>query len=125
MPKRETLEVEGLGHANPIPLAVKIGNMVFTGTITGADESGTISPDPEQQIAQIFRNIRRIVEKAGGTVDDIAKLDVSLKDMAHRAIVNREWVAMFPDEHDRPARHSSQADLPGNQLIQVELIAVL
>jgi hypothetical protein len=30
-----------------------------------------------------------------------------------REAVNREWLAMFPEEHARPARHTMNADLVG------------
>ena len=81
--------------------------------------------DPEAQIAQVFKNVRRIVEQAGGTVADIAKLDVKLRDMSDRPIVNKYWLELFPDEHDRPVRHTTQADLAGTLAIQVEVVAVL
>lgn len=125
MARRETIDLEGFAHRNPIPVAVKIGNMVFSGAIAGTNEAGVTPSDPDEQIGQAFRNVQRVVEQAGGTVSDIAKLDVKLRDMSHRPLVNRHWLAMFPDEHDRPARHTTQADLPGDLVIQVELIAVL
>ena len=125
MARREVIELEGFAHGNPIPVAVKIGNMVYSGAVSGTNESGVTPANPEEQIAQVFKNIQRIVEKAGGSVNDIAKLDVKLRDMSHRPIVNTYWLAMFPDQHDRPARHTSQADLPGTLAIQVEMVAVL
>ena len=125
MARRETIELEGFAHGNPIPVAVKIGNMVYSGAVAGTNEAGVTPPDPDEQIGQVFKNIRRIVEKAGGSTDDIAKLDVKLRDMSHRPLVNRYWLEMFPDAHDRPARHTSQADLPGTLAIQVEIVAVL
>src|SRR3954463_12445295 len=125
MAKRQTIELEGFAHGNPIPVAVKVGNMVYTGAVPGTSESGVTHDDPEAQISQVFRNIQRIVEAAGGSVADIAKLDVKLKDMSLRPVVNKYWLAMFPDEHDRPARHTTRGDLNGNQVISVELVAVL
>ena len=125
MARREVIELEGFAHGNPIPVAVKIGGMVYTGGVAGTNEAGVTSTDPDQQIGQVFKNLKRIVEAAGGTVADIAKIDVKLRDMSHRPIVNKHWLAMFPDEHDRPARHTSQADLPGTLAIQVEMVAVL
>ena len=125
MAKRETIDLEGFAHGNPIPVAVKIGNMVYSGAVSGTNEIGVTPADPDEQIGQVFTNIRRIIEKAGGTVADIAKLDVKLRDMSHRPLVNRYWLEMFPDEHDRPARHTTQSDLPGNLVIQVEIVAVL
>jgi len=125
MARREVIELEGFAHGNPIPVAVKIGGMVYTGGVAGTNEAGVTSTDPDQQIGQVFKNLKRIIEAAGGTVADIAKIDVKLRDMTHRPIVNKHWLAMFPDEHDRPARHTSQADLPGTLAIQVEMVAVL
>ncbi|MGE3911222.1 MAG: RidA family protein [Chloroflexota bacterium] len=125
MARREVIELEGFAHGNPIPVAVKIGNMVYSGAVAGTDEQGVTPADPDAQIGQVFKNVQRIVEKAGGTTADIAKLDVKLRDMSHRPVVNKHWLAMFPDEHDRPARHTQQADLPGTLLIQVEVVAVL
>ena len=125
MARREVIELEGFAHGNPIPVAVKIGGMVYTGGVAGTNEAGVTPTDPDEQIGQVFKNLKRIVEAAGGMVADIAKIDVKLRDMSHRPIVNKHWLAMFPDEHDRPARHTSQADLPGTLAIQVEMVAVL
>jgi len=125
MARREVIDLEGFAHGNPIPVAIKIGNMVYTGGVAGTNESGVTPVDADEQIGQVFKNLRRIVEKAGGTVADIAKIDVKLKDMSHRSIVNKHWLAMFPDEHDRPARHTTQGDLPGSLVIQVEMVAML
>jgi hypothetical protein len=32
---------------------------------------------------------------------------------------------MFPNEHDRPARHTLLWNLPGDMLVQCEIVAVL
>ena len=37
MPKRQSIEIEGFAHKNPIPAACRIGNMLMTGIITGTD----------------------------------------------------------------------------------------
>ena len=125
MARRQVIELEGFAHGNPIPVAVKIGNMVYSGAVPGTNEVGITPDDPEAQIAQVFKNIQRIVEAAGGTVADIAKLDVKLTDMSLRPTVNTYWLAMFPDPHDRPARHTTQGSLNSNQVISVELVCVL
>ena len=125
MARRQVIELEGFAHGNPIPVAVKIGNMVYSGAVPGTNEAGVTPDDPEAQIAQVFKNIQRIVEAAGGTVADIAKLDVKLTDMSLRPTVNTYWLAMFPNPHDRPARHTTQGSLNGNQVISVELVCAL
>lgn len=127
MARREVLEIPGLSHgSNPIPVAVKIGPLLVTGTISGTDpETKTAPPDAKAQIAMAFSNVRRVLERGGAGPENVAKVDVALRDLAHREIVNREWVKMFPDVHDRPVRHTSKSELPGNLLIQMEITAVL
>lgn len=126
MAKRKVLK-EGLPqHRNPIPTAVKIGQMVFSSAIGGHDPETNKSPkEPERQVELAFENIRRVMKAAGGSTDDIAKVTVFLKDMKHRELVNREWLKMFPDEEDRPVRHAIKADLPGELIVQLEIVAVL
>lgn len=126
MAKRTVIEIPGLSHNAPIPLGAKIGNMVFSSAISGKDPAtGVLSPDPDQQADVLFQNIRRFMEKAGGTPENIGHVTVFLKDEKYRESINKEWVKMFPDEHDRPARHAVTGDLRGQMLFQVELIAVL
>jgi hypothetical protein len=56
---------------------------------------------------------------------DIAKINV-IRDRALRPHVNKEWLAMFPDPHSRPARHTFPApDLPPDMLVQCEVIAFM
>jgi enamine deaminase RidA (YjgF/YER057c/UK114 family) len=126
MAKRKVLK-EGLPqHRHPIPTAVKIGQMVFSSAIAGQDpETGSTPPEPERQVQLAFENVRRVVKAAGGTTDDIAKMTVFLKDMKYREYVNQEWLKMFPDEDNRPVRHAIKADLPGENVVQLEIIAVL
>ena len=66
MARREVIEIPGLGHSNPIPLAVKIGSMVFSGGIMGQDPAtGKVPSDPERQVSLAFENMQKIVEAAG------------------------------------------------------------
>lgn len=127
MPQREVIEIAGLGHpGQPIPLAVRIGSMLYSGSINGTDpQTGKIAADPTQQIKQAFKNLRTVLERAGGELSGVAKVDVRLSDRSLRDTVNSEWIAMFPNEYDRPVRHSTEATLGGSQVIQLELIAHL
>lgn len=125
--KRQTLQVPGISHgANPIPSGVRIGNVVFSGGIAGQDPvTGQIPPEIEKQAELAFANLRRLMEAAGGSTDDIGHVTVYLKDLSHREHINREWVKLFPDEHDRPTRHTLKYDLAGNMLLQLQVIGVI
>jgi 2-iminobutanoate/2-iminopropanoate deaminase len=126
--KRRSINVEGFSHGtNPIPAASQIGNIIFTGGITGQDRSThTFSDDPAVQVAQMFKNLATIITAAGGSPADIIKVSISVKAMSTRDAINKEWLAMFPDEASRPARHVTQYDhFNGAVAVQCEAYAVL
>jgi 2-iminobutanoate/2-iminopropanoate deaminase len=126
MAKRKCLHIKGMEHGAPIPNGVVIGNMVFSSAISGKDaKTGIMSPDPDEQAQAMFRNLRLFMESAGGAPENIASMKVYLKEEKYRDSVNKAWLKMFPDEHDRPARHALKADLRGDMLMQIEVIAVL
>ena len=126
MAKRKTIHVKGMEHGAPIPNGAVIGNLVFSSAISGKDaKTGVLSDDPLEQAYAMFRNLRLFMEQAGGTIDDITHVKVYLKDEKYRDAVNKPWLEMFPDEHDRPARHALKIELRGNVLFQIEVVAVL
>lgn len=127
MGKRQTIYVEGFSHANPIPAACRIGPLLMTGLVNGTDPAtGKVVATLEEQCRHMFSQVRRIVEAACGSTDDIVRMFVWLKDRSQREPLNQQWLAMFPDPHDRPARISVQAaDLAGGILVQCEVTAYI
>ena len=74
----------------------------------------------------MFQNIRKILEAAGGNVDNILKLTVWMKRGNNKKTLNEQWSAMFPNERSRPARHTFfYDDLPLDQEIQCEIQAIV
>jgi len=125
MPRRST-EVPGLRHRAPIPQACVVGNLLVSGGISPVDpETGETPDGTEEQVAVVFANVRRVVAAAGGTVEDIVKCTVFVRDRAIRPVVDKYWVEMFPDESSRPARHTLPAELQGSMQLQFEIMAVL
>jgi enamine deaminase RidA (YjgF/YER057c/UK114 family) len=124
--KREVIEIEGMSHNAPIPMGAKIGNLVFSSAISGRDpETKKLPANPDQQAEALFQNLRRFMKEAGGAPDNIAHMTVFLKEEHYRDSINKEWLKMFPDETNRPARHAIKVELRGEMLFQVEVIAVL
>jgi 2-iminobutanoate/2-iminopropanoate deaminase len=122
---RESFDVPPMIHQNPIPTAARVGNMLFTSVIGGRDpETGQVPDSVEEQAANAFKILARILEQAGATAGDVAKVTVFLKDNSYRPHVNTAWLAMFPDEHSRPARHAIIDPNLGGQL-QIEAVAVI
>lgn len=120
------MEIPGVTHNAPIPMGVRIGSLLFSSGIAGKDPATDRVPDdPARQAELMFTNMRILLERAGGKLDDVAHVTVFVKDDGYREHLNREWEKAFPDPEDRPARHTLRWDLPGGMLIQCELIAVL
>ena len=127
MPKRKIIKGPMIPeHDQPFPPAVKIGNMVFSAAVGGDDpETHELPENIEAQVRNCFQTIQNIIELAGGSVNSIAKMSVSVRDREDRKYINPEWIRMFPNEDDRPVRHTSVHDMPPGRLIQVEFFAVL
>ena len=126
MAKRKNIHIQGMEHGAPIPNGAVIGNMIFSSAISGKDaKTGVLSPDPDEQAEAMFRNLGLFMKEAGGTPDNIAYMTVFMKEEKYRDSVNKAWLKMFPDEHDRPARHALKAELRGQMLFQVQIIGVL
>jgi len=127
MSQRQTIHAEGFSHVNPIPAAARVGPLLMSGLINGTDPAtGKPAATLDEQCRHMFEQVRRIVEAGGGSTDDIVRMMVWLKDRSQRQPLNDQWLAMFPDPDDRPARLTVQAaDLTGGILVQCEVTAYI
>jgi 2-iminobutanoate/2-iminopropanoate deaminase len=125
--KRKSINGSRARHENPIPNASRVGNVVMSSVI-GGTKPGTreLPTSLEEQVANVFAHIRHDVEAAGGSVDDIIKINFWVKDPgSQRAALNTEWVKMFPDPESRPARHTLTLPVDSRTLVQADFTAVL
>jgi 2-iminobutanoate/2-iminopropanoate deaminase len=126
MAKRQSVNFPGFAHQNPIPNASRIGNMMMSSVISGVDPGTRNLPaDLAGQVRNLFTHIRRAVEAAGGTPDNILKITFWMKEPGTgRAALNDEWVKMFPDPDARPARHTLALGAESNALVTCDFVAV-
>jgi reactive intermediate/imine deaminase len=90
--------------------------------------SGQIGLDPntmqmvegiEAQIHRVFQNLRATADAAGGSLDDVVKLNIFLTDLAHFAKVNEIMATYFHQPY--PARAAvGVAALPRNALVEAD-----
>ena len=115
---RRSISVPGLDHGDqPFPTASRVGPFVATSGIHGADpETGKPEGNAAAQIRQAFANLRAVLAQAGASPDDVAQVLVTLTEREHRTLVNESWVELFPDPASRPARQTSERELPGGSL---------
>lgn len=124
--KRRVIEIPGVKHSAPIPMAVRYDNMLYTSAIMGIDaQTGRLGDGPDEQARFAFDNLRQVLEQAGGGPDNIVRMTVHLTDHSYRESINKPWLEWFPNENDRPARHSVLANLPRDFLLQIEVVAII
>ncbi len=126
-PRRTSIHIDGFAHKNPIPAACRIGPLVESGSVLGTDPAtGQPAATIEAQCRFMLDNVRRIVEAAGGSTEDIVKVTVWMKDRSQRPALNGPWLEMFPDPASRPARHAIVApDLDMGKLIECSFTAYI
>lgn len=84
--------------------AVKVGNTVYlSGQIPLVPSTMQIvSDDFEAQVVQVFENLTAVCTAAGGTINNIVKLNIFLTDLSHFAKVNEIMSRYFSQPY--PAR---------------------
>ena len=127
MAGRRTIQVDGFSHANPIPAAARVGPLLMSGLINGTDAAtGKLAEGLEAQCACMFDQIRSVLAAGGGTPDHLVRITVWLKDRSQRGPLNEQWLKMFPDPRQRPARLSLEASgLSAGILVQCEITAYI
>ncbi|MGK3123748.1 RidA family protein [Candidatus Pantoea formicae] len=126
MNRRQSIYIDAFPHENPIPAACRIGSMLYSGVIYGRDAATQQVPASlDQQCELMFQHLKAIVEAAGGSLEDVIKVTLWMKDKSQRNIVNHYWKEAFPDKASRPARHALSGEFSGNMLVQCDFIAVL
>ena len=83
MARRQTLQVQGFSHANPIPAAARVGPLLMSGLINGTDpNTGKLADTLEAQCACMFQQVRHVLAAGGGTPAHLVRMTVWLKDRA-------------------------------------------
>lgn len=110
----------------PYSQAVQVGNLVFM--------SGQIPLDPttmevvtesfEAQTVQVFENLKAVAEAAGGSLENIVKLNIYMPDLDNFAKVNEVMSRYFTAPYPARAAIGVKA-LPKNVDVEVEGIMAL
>ncbi len=106
--------------------AVRAGNTVYLSGQIPLDPQTmqTVSEHFEEQAHQVFKNLRAVCEAAGGSLNDIVKLNAYLTDLSDFAVFNQVMAQYFAQPY--PARAAvGVAALPRNVLVEAEAVMVL
>lgn len=105
METRKGIHLEGKVRRSPIPIAARVGPLLISSLIRGSDnETREMPDDPGKQAEFLMGNIRRMMEAAGGTMEQIVKIGIYIQDRSVIDSLDAAWIATFPDEENRPAR---------------------
>lgn len=114
------------GAVGPYSQAVRTGDLLFTSgqlpidPTTGKMAEGTISDRAHQTI----KNLRAVIEAAGGRLEDVVKTTVFLSDIRDFQSVNTVYAEYFSSPF--PARSAFQvAALPLGADIEIEAIVLI
>ncbi|WP_018691581.1 RidA family protein [Algicola sagamiensis] len=101
--------------------AVKVGNTVYlSGQIPFVPETmEVISEDFAEQAQQVFKNLAAVCEAAGGTLNNMIKVNIYLTDLSNFATVNEIMSQHFQTPY--PARAAvGVSELPKGVQIEIE-----
>jgi reactive intermediate/imine deaminase len=106
--------------------AVKTGNTVYlSGQIPLLPETmQMVEGDIEKQIRRVFDNLAAVAEAAGGSLADVAKLNIFLVDLGNFATVNEVMAEYFTEPY--PARAAiGVASLPRGAGVEMDAVMEL
>jgi enamine deaminase RidA (YjgF/YER057c/UK114 family) len=85
------------GHFSQATMIEARGRLVFISGMTARCADGSIAGigDIEAQTRQVCENIKSAVEEAGGTMDDICRVDVYVRNMEHFRLHSQSATRIF------------------------------
>jgi len=111
------------------PAQGRRGPMVHNGLIflsgQGANDGGAVEgADIEAHTHKVMRNIKRIVESGGGTMDSILQLNIYLATLEDYEAMSKVYDTYFPN--GGPARMTvAVAGVPGHSRLEINGIAAV
>jgi len=125
MIKKEVISTENAPQAiGTYSQAVKVQDTVYLSGQIPLDPKSMeiIEGDTEAHITQVFENLKAVCHAAGGTLNDIVKLNIFLTDLGNFALVNEVMSRYFDQPY--PARAAiGVASLPKG--VGVEMDGIL
>jgi reactive intermediate/imine deaminase len=125
--QRRVIQTDGAPQAiGTYSQAVQCGDTVYlSGQIPLVPESmEMVEGNMEAQIRRVFDNLSAVAAAAGGSLADIAKLNIFLTDLSHFPLVNQVMADYFQEPY--PARAAvGVAALPKDAAVEMDAIMVV
>ncbi len=118
---------EPMGHFSQAIAIEARGKLVFLSGMTARRPDGTIAGigDVEAQTRQVCENLKSAVETAGGTLDDICRVDVYVRNIEHFEKIHRVRREYFKAPPPASTMVEVTKMVSPDYLIEINAIAVL
>ena len=115
------------GHFSHATMAEARGRLVFISGMTSRRADGSIAGvgDIEAQTRQVCENLKAAVEEAGGTLDDICRVDVYVRNMEHFETIHKVRREYFTGVPPASTMVEISKMTSPEYLIEINAIAVL
>ncbi len=106
----------------PYSQAIRVGDMLFTSGVIPVDPAtGNIPEGSAAQAQQAFTNLTNLIQDAGGSMENVIKTTVFIKEMDDFGAINEVYAKFFPEPF--PARSCVEvARLPKDVMLEIEAI---
>ena len=108
----------------PYSGAVRVGDTLYMAGTIGVGEDGKVPEDAADETRYVMNNIKRTVEAAGMTMDDIVSVQVFCSDLSHYQAFNGVYRTFFTREYPVRAFLGSGPLLLADARFEVQAIAV-
>jgi 2-iminobutanoate/2-iminopropanoate deaminase len=118
---------DGSLPSGPWSQGVKSGNLLYVSGQVGEDADGKIV-DPhnfQAQAEQAFENVKKVVEAAGGTIEDIVKIAAFLTDVKDLPVYNQVRTRFFKKDFPASTTVVVKELAQPIYLLEIEAYAVL
>lgn len=115
------------GHFSHATSVAARGQLVFISGMTAHRPDGSVAGvgDPEVQTRQVCENLKAAVEEAGGTMADICRVDVYVRNMEHFDAVHKVRAEYFAPPLPASTMVEVSKMTHPDYLVEISAIAVL
>lgn len=121
--RRRVLQIPNVAHTNPIPMGVRIGDMLFSSRVLPYDPVTGKAEGPERQTECLFHNVRALLDVGDIKPEYIVQGRLFLADPSYQPMAEKYWNGLVAGAKERPALHITPYGQGTQLLVMLEVIA--
>jgi 2-iminobutanoate/2-iminopropanoate deaminase len=106
-----------------VPYGYRVDDVIYAGSLPGTrPASGDAVGDAPAQMEEALKHVKTLMEKGGGSLDNVARCVGYVTTPEDRLAVYAPWDEFFPDSNDRPAFKVLTTELPRGHLAHIDVL---